>query len=416
MGIVDDIRAATEKVTKKWTAQRKREERHASARLYRDEYMEDDRPLSITEVAEKIIPKAYESASDHGRLPAHARQIYYAARSEIETFSGRHLNSVYFTQTLLPSYMNRHPETEAWWVVYDPRGHIAEPHTKREIPLGTLAVSDYLAEIQQHEPPALEIDQLFEKAYPTCGPKNRYAAILFIEKEGFNPLFKEVKLAERYDLAIMSTKGQSVVAARHLVDQLCADGLPLLVLHDFDKEGFLIAQRLTTVSQNRREDQQRYQFENDVNVIDLGLRLEDVQARDLESEYVHFKGGFDSDTIATPEEQQFLRENKRVELNAFTSADLITWIEGKLQEHGIQKVVPDSDILEEAYRRALQIKEFNSRVEEIFACAAATAENATVPADLETQIRQVLEDAPERSWDAALAEIVARNSSDDSAC
>ena len=33
------------------------------------------------------------------------------------------------------------------------------------------------------------------------------APILFIEKEGFMPLFEAVQLAERFDLAIMSTKG-----------------------------------------------------------------------------------------------------------------------------------------------------------------------------------------------------------------
>ena len=33
--------------------------------------------------------------------------------------------------------------------------------------------------------------------------------MLFIEKEGFLPLFEAVHLAERYDLAIMSTKGMS---------------------------------------------------------------------------------------------------------------------------------------------------------------------------------------------------------------
>ena len=43
------------------------------------------------------------------------------------------------------------------------------------------------------------------------------------------PLFEAVKLAERYDLAIMSTKGMSVTAARELVDVLCGDhGIPLL--------------------------------------------------------------------------------------------------------------------------------------------------------------------------------------------
>ena len=36
------------------------------------------------------------------------------------------------------------------------------------------------------------------------------------------PLFESVELARRYDLAIMSTKGQSVVAARQLRGRKCA--------------------------------------------------------------------------------------------------------------------------------------------------------------------------------------------------
>jgi hypothetical protein len=53
----------------------------------------------------------------------------------------------------------------------------------------------------------------------TSGPVNRYRYALFVEKEGFDELLKSVKLARRFDLAIMSTKGMSVTAARHLVDE-----------------------------------------------------------------------------------------------------------------------------------------------------------------------------------------------------
>ena len=54
------------------------------------------------------------------------------------------------------------------------------------------------------------------------------------------PLFEAVKLAERYDLAIMSTKGMSVTASRQLVEELCArHDIPLLLLHDFDKSRLL---------------------------------------------------------------------------------------------------------------------------------------------------------------------------------
>ena len=72
--------------------------------------------------------------------------------------------------------------------------------------------------------------------------------MLFIEKEGFDDLFDAVQLRERYDLAIMSTKGMSVTAARELVDGYGQAGIPVFVLHDFDKSGLSIAHTLGTSS------------------------------------------------------------------------------------------------------------------------------------------------------------------------
>ena len=66
----------------------------------------------------------------------------------------------------------------------------------------------------------------------TTRPGGRYGAVLFVEKEGFNELFGAVGLADRYDIAMMSTKGMSVTAARHLVDEICSRySIPLFVLH-----------------------------------------------------------------------------------------------------------------------------------------------------------------------------------------
>ncbi|MGH6864886.1 MAG: hypothetical protein ACREDO_01600 [Methyloceanibacter sp.] len=139
----------------------------------------------------------------------------YAARPLIQETADRGLGKdfdKYFTQTLLPDYVE---ETGVDWnVVYDARGHFAEPHTEETVPLGTLQVRDCLGRVGEHEVPELEFD-IREEHHPTRGPKNRYGAILFIEKEGFLPLFKAVSLAERYDLAVMSTKGMSVTAARY---------------------------------------------------------------------------------------------------------------------------------------------------------------------------------------------------------
>jgi DNA topoisomerase VI subunit A len=93
---------------------------------------------------------------------------------------------------------------------------------------------------------------------------------LFIEKEGFDPILKAARIAEKFDLAIMSTKGMSVTAARALADEMCHDyDIPLLLLHDFDKSGFAIAGTL-------QRDTRRYEFQNSITTIDLGLSLADV--------------------------------------------------------------------------------------------------------------------------------------------
>ena len=59
----------------------------------------------------------------------------YAARPAILKLTGRDkIDDKYFTQTLLPDYVEEHPiETRDWDVVFDARGHFVEPHTGRAV-------------------------------------------------------------------------------------------------------------------------------------------------------------------------------------------------------------------------------------------------------------------------------------------
>jgi hypothetical protein len=177
----------------------------------------------------------------------------------------------------------------------------------------------------------------------------RYGDILFIEKEGFLPLFEAVNLARRYDLAIMSTKGTSVTASRKLVDELCSRHcIRLFVLHDFDKAGFSI---LGTLGRDTR----RYKFANPIEVIDLGMRLGDIGG--LPAEAANYQGTRQAAELnlrengATEEEIEFLLD-RRVELNAFASDELVAWVEKKLIAHGVKKLIPDDATLASAYQRA----------------------------------------------------------------
>jgi DNA topoisomerase 6 subunit A-like protein len=397
------IKDMLEGATSKWAKQRKSEEKYRSAAGRRYQVMTSTRGPNIKEAAEQIMEEAYMKASGGGKLPAPARMIFYAARPLIQAITGEPLKgSKYFTQTLLPDYMEEHNCAD-WRVIWDARGHLIEPHTEKSVPLGTIEVQTYLRDMCK--PIWLDPKPSMPKI-ETCGPSGCYGAILFIEKEGFSEIFEAVQLAERFDIAIMSTKGTSVTAARKLVDELCDkdDGIPLFVLHDFDKTGLTILKTL-------REDTRRYTFWNKVNVIDLGLRLEDVEERGLEGEEVDY-GKINPYVVrenlkqsgASPEEVEFLVD-QRVELNAFTADGLVEWLEEKLEEHGVEKVVPELDMLQEAYRREKQSAYLKDKFEALLKESKEYADGVELPEDLDEKVVDVLKDSPELSWNQAVAEI-----------
>jgi hypothetical protein len=397
---------AVRSVTGAWARQRKAEEREVARLSRRHDALVRSRRMTVREAAWQVMPQAYIKASSNGTLPAHARQIMYAARGEIQRLAGRMLDDQYFTQQLLPDFMKEHSDMTAEWdVVFDARGHLHEPHTGRVVPLGTIEVRRHLREVERQTLPQLQMDLPEMAIFPTCGPGHRYGAILFVEKEGFLPLFRAVRLAERYDLAIMSTKGLSVTASRLLVDQVCATHeVPLLVLHDFDKSGFSILGTL-------RRDTRRYAFRNRIEVVDLGLRLADVEDSGLEAEDVVHRSDLAPnlrENGATAEEIAFLR-NRRVELNAFASADFIAWIERKLEQHGVAKIVPDQDTLTLAWRRAVAARYVTSRLRSTVQDAQRHAADAAVPHDLAALVAAGLRNDSAQSWDDVIQRLAAQH-------
>lgn len=412
------VRAAlaglVQSAVKRWEKQRRAEDRNADRFFRRQQAMRPrEKRDTLKDVSFEVMEAAYLAASSGGSLPARARQVFYAARPMLlQRLDVESINDKYFTKTLLPLYIDEHPEAAAWDVVFDARGHLIEPHTGVSVPLGTLAVRGYLNRIRNHEVDELAVPSL-PLAYPTCGPTGRYKAVLFVEKEGFHELFERVKLAQRYDVAIVSTKGTSVVAFRELVDALCSEfNIPLLLLHDFDKSGLSIASTL-------QRDTWRYSFKNEIKVIDFGLRLTDVEEWGLESEPVSYGK---SDPVAnlelngaTEAEIDFLCSGRnvrdyrghRVELNAFTSDKLIAFIEKKLGQYGIKKVTPDDDMLDDAYRRACERHMLNGKLKDLAADVKAAAALLKLPKKLAGQIKAKLKADPARPWDAVLADLAA---------
>jgi hypothetical protein len=391
-------------VTKEWAQQRKAEERNANARFRRADRLVRSGRVTIQHAAWMVMKGAYNAASDNGRLPTKPRQIMYAARPEILEITGRDsIDDVYFTQTLLPDFIELHPETcENWDIVWDARGHFTEPHTNLETALGTLEVRGYLG-YRSKRADLVEISA--STLFHTNGPKNRFNSVLFIEKEGFGPLFESTHLAERFDLAIMSTKGMSVTASRLLLDKLCNRGLQrVFVLHDLDVSGFSIVGTLSTSSR-------RYTFQNELPVIDIGLRLEDVDAMELESEPVATFGDWNAraGTLhrhgATDDEIAFLR-NSRVELNAMTSPQMIEFIESKLTGHGVKKIIPGRGVLEEHARHLLEQRLAKEALEPLLAEVRERAKKEKLPANFAKRVGTELKKNPHLPWDAAVALLI----------
>jgi len=354
---------------------------------------------SIKDAAYHVMRDAYLQASGDMKFPADARQVMYAARPLVMKLTGDKCwkKSSYFTQTLLPDFIKDHPDLTADWdVVFDARGQFLEPHTGNQIDLGTAEVRGYIGSWRSD-------------SCVTRGPANRFQFVLFVEKEGFFRQLKLAQIQERFDVALFTTKGMTVTAARSLVEKLSAEGVTTLVLHDFDKSGFSILHTL-------RSDTRRFQFDTAPKVVELGLRLADVERLKLESEAVDYDDAKDprenlAEGGATQEEQDFLVQRRtmsgwsgqRVELNAMTAPQFIQFVEDKLTQAGCTKVVPDVALLKEVYQEQIRERYVADRIAQvrIEAEMAAAKLKVRVPKDIAKIIRKTIEGTA-ISWNTAV--------------
>jgi hypothetical protein len=398
----DEITKLVKSVTKQWTKQRKSEERNSRAR-YRRDYIYSDR-INFTEIANRILPGAYKKASGEGRYTVSQRQMYYASREEFQRITGREITSQYFTATILRRYLNQNAVD--WKITADPRGTLSIPNTEKDtrIPCGTIAIDEYLESIDGDVQTSLG-DLVLDERWPFLAPAHRYQAVLYIEKEGFEPVLKEAQIAEKFDLAILSCKGQSVAAARKFVDHVCAvnGGIPLFTVHDFDEAGFQIAHCLTNESLAAAEqDRVAYHFKNKIQVVDFGLRLDDIKRYNLQSE--KFKPRKLYLENATREEVAFLRSGRRVELNAFTAPEFVEWLEAKLRDHLPSRLVPKESIVHDAYRRAIGVAFVNSRLRELIQQGRDLAKTADIDDEILDRLSDLVK-SENLQWDLALYEI-----------
>ncbi|MHB8117958.1 MAG: toprim domain-containing protein [Methanothrix sp.] len=268
---------------------------------------------------------------------------------------------------------------------YDPRGYLYEPHTGNKIPIGTREVDNY------EFPPLL------------------YNKILYVEKKGFVEPFLVAKIPERYDMAIVAAEGYSTEAMRTLFQNADKEtDYKLFVLHDSDPYGYNIARTL-------REETERMP-DYHVDVIDLGLNLDEALKMGLKTEDFTRKKAIPQTLKLTPLEKEYFTgekvgENiwraKRIELNAMPPAQRIEYLERKLVEHGATaKVLPPDEVLEEHAIDSFEEKArgiAKSKIEKLLnidVLLERAMDSAGIP-DLRKELREVkkaLQSNPPESW------------------
>lgn len=402
----DALASAVRSATSAWKKAKRQADKEDRVKKSDLNRLRSYRPHKITirQASFEVMERAYMKASANGRYYANARQIMYAARPWVLELTGGESwkKSSYFTQTLLKDYIEMYDPP--WKVAWDSRGHLTEPHTQKNIGLGGIEVMKYTSEwtdIFFDEFPS----ELPEIMIETNGPTLRFNNVLFIEKEGFDPILKDVGIAEKYDIAIMSTKGLPVGASCRLAHQFALQNIRVFVMHDFDLDGFKIVRTL------RRGTR----LAPGTSVIDMGFRFGDISG--LQKEEVNYRQRKNPKSYlrlcgATEEECNFLVKpssnwggwcGERVELNAMTSDELIAWLERKFEEQGISKLIPSDDILDKAYQRAVYLQRVKEETEKIR--QRLKSEKVVRTADLKQQVADKVLDDPELSWDEAVWEV-----------
>jgi hypothetical protein len=390
------ILSGLDSVGKSWTRQIKAEERSSGARRYRGSMFKTQH-VPLKEICYEHMDRAWDKASGGGRLPTHWRQVFYVMRQICDAHprSQRPLRDTTF-KNIFEDYLERYGP--GWNVLYGARGVFKEPHAAVNdtgLAMSTANVRNYLG--ARTASPRIE---RIRPRFPTRGAANRISAVLICEKEGFDDLLEAEGIPNRYDLALMSTKGISARAARDLAAGL---QVPCFTLHDMDKNGFVMAAGFPSAT-------------------DLGIHLDDVDEWGLAPEDQHHPNPEQTAATlcrngATPQEAEFIAGGQRVELNMFTSDQLVAYVEGKLRENGVEKVIPDADTLAQAWERVYMADRINELIDHIYEHGTAgltVEEMRPVPADLADRIRGELEAHPRFSWDEALWKIAGLDLDDDS--
>jgi hypothetical protein len=204
---------------------------------------------------------------------------------------------------------------------------------------------------------------MFSGYYTYQFPSWLYDKILYVEKKGVWPIFQSAQLAEHYDMAIIAAEGYACEAARTLFEHAEKDRqYQLFVLHDADPDGYNICRTLREATERMPD--------YSVDVIDLGLHLEEGLSLGLDTEEFTRKKALPDGLVLTETEREYFEGEEvwrnesnttrswvcqRIELNAFTAPDLIAYVKRQLEAAGVRgKVIPPEDVVTNQARQVYE--------------------------------------------------------------
>ena len=346
-GFTDDLGAAGSAIGKamfsKIKPYYKEGKRRVRGQRSRDRALEQEgsaeKEMSLKDATAAVLEEAWRHTTGNGQLPVGARRLFYAVRSRIPALTSKRFNPDkgydYFSQTLLPNYQKQRVEDgkePLAGVYYDPRGKIHEAHTGKAMDLGTQDVDTYEF------------------------PPHTFNKLLYVEKRGQVPLLQAARLAERYDMALVTEAGFATVAARTLLSAGAKDKkYQVFCLHDADYPGYNILRTLREATERMPE--------HSMEVHDIGLTVEQVIAMGKTPETYTRSSTVPKDLIPLlndVEQEWFVGEylgkrgkkdtygSKRFELDDLTAPEVIQHIEDRLEELEVEpKVIPPDEALAE---------------------------------------------------------------------
>jgi hypothetical protein len=281
-------------------------------------YYDRKHDVTVKDLVHKILDEAIKEAGSNERYTFSFRQLFYVVRRMYNNYD----KSYKRPELEWSNYEKIIDEIEVSRgkriALREASGEMISPHNTPGCMLGTVEVANYVV------------------------PKHKYNKILYIEKRGFLDNIVTDDFHNKFDMAVCAGPGFSTWAVRDLCAKIQADiPITILVAHDCDIAGMNIARTFSSSSPFNSYH---------LNIVDLGLTPSQVIKDDLEIETYLYKFAFPEDlqNSLSSEDVAWLKGDKqskpfenarRCELNVFTPAQFLEWLESRLDELGIKAKV-----------------------------------------------------------------------------